>query len=110
MQQAPDTTPDQPPSAVRHLGLIKAMAIIMAVLIVAALVVIVVTIYSRLQAGVGSSAPQEISLSIPAGATVASASSDGSNMVLTLDIGDGQQIWIVSPAGKVKRKLLLNAD
>jgi hypothetical protein len=111
MQQAPDTTPDQPPSAVvRHLGLIKAMAIIMAVLIMAALVVIVVTIYSRLQAGVGSSAPQEVSLSIPAGAIVASASSDGSNMILTLDIGDGQQIWVVSPAGKVKRKLLLNAE
>ena len=42
----PPTSTDSAPSPVeRHLGLIKAMAIIMAMLIFAALVVIVVTIY-----------------------------------------------------------------
>ena len=49
----------------RHLGLIKALAIIMAVLIVAALAVIIVTIYNRLTVINATQNVQEYELIIP---------------------------------------------
>ena len=60
------TAPQSP--IVRHLGLIKAMSVIMAILIVAALVVIVVTIYSRLIAMEQNAEPRQSEISLPAGA------------------------------------------
>ncbi len=102
--------PHQPSAVVRYLGLIKALAIIMAVLIVAALVVILVTINSRLQASSSKSAASEVSLSLPAGAYVSDASSDRSGMVLVIDTTDGQQIWLVTNAGRVKQKITVKAD
>jgi hypothetical protein len=82
----------------------------MAVLIVAALVVIVVTIYSRLQAGSANRAASEISLVLPAGARVSAASSDKSGMVLVLDMQDGQQIWRLTGAGRITQKITLKSD
>jgi len=109
--QPPEAPPEQQPSGlVRHLGLIKALAIIMAILIVAALVVIVVTIYSRLQAGVGSSAATETAVTLPEGARVSAASGDKSGLVLVLDLPDGQQIWRLSSSGRVMQKILLEAQ
>ena len=58
----------------RHLGLIKVMAIIMAVLIVAALATIIVTIYGRLTVVDAAKTIQENELMIPFDSRVASAS------------------------------------
>ena len=65
--KADEATAPQSP-IVRHLGLIKAMSVIMAILIVAALVVIVVTIYSRLTVMENSAEPRQSSITLPAGA------------------------------------------
>ena len=99
-----------PSALVRHLGLIKALAIIMAVLIAAALVVIVVTIYSRMQAGPTNRSASEVNLALPAGAYVSAASADNSGMVLVLDMPDGQQIWRITNANRVTQKITLKAD
>jgi hypothetical protein len=64
--QSSETNTEAPSAVVRNLGLIKAMAIIMAILIVAALAVIIVTIYSRLTAANSAKAIQQSELVIPA--------------------------------------------
>ena len=101
----PEVQPEAPSGVVRHLGLIKALAVIMAVLIVAALVVIVVTIYSRLAARDAARAATEIEITVPQGADVTAASSDKSGMTLVLDTPTGQQIWRLSPSGKLLQKV-----
>ena len=100
----------QPSVVFRYLGLIKVLAIIMAVLIAAALVLIVVTIYSRLQASSANRAASDVNLVLPAGAYVSAASSDKSGMVLVLDMPDGQQIWRITDTGRVTQKITLRAD
>ena len=89
----------------RHLGLIKAMAIIMAVLIFAALAVIVVTIYSRIT-GVDATKNVEVhELMIPFGSQITSASlTEKGQVLLLLEDANGQQLWQVDPVGKVRRK------
>ena len=100
----------QPSAVFRYLGLIKALAIVMAVLIVAALVVILVTIYSRLQAGSAYRAESEVNLALPPDAYVSAASYDKSGIVLVLDIPNGQQIWLMTNAGKITQKITLGAN
>ena len=100
----------QPSAVFRYLGLIKALAIVMAVLIVAALVVILVTIYSRLQAGSAYRAESEVNLTLPPGAHISAASYDKSGIVLVLDMPHGQQIWLITNAGKITQKITLKAN
>ena len=89
----------------RHLGLIKAMAIIMAVLIVAALAVIAITIYSRLASVDATQNVQAHELTIPFDSQITSASlTEKGQVLLLLDDATGQQLWLVDPAGKVRRK------
>ena len=89
----------------RHLGLIKVMAIIMAVLIFAAIGVIVVTIYGRLNVVDAPKTIQELELAIPANSRVTSASlTEKGQTLLILEDAKGQQLWQVNPAGKVRRK------
>ena len=89
----------------RHLGLIKAMAIIMAVLIVAALATIIVTIYGRLTVVDTAKTIQEYELIIPLDSRVASASlAENGQILLIVENATGQQIWQVDAAGKVRRK------
>ena len=89
----------------RHLGLIKIMAIIMAVLIFAALVVIAVTIYSRLTGVEVTKNVQAQELVIPFDSQVTGASlTDKGEVLLLLQDATGQQLWQVDPAGKVQRK------
>ena len=89
----------------RHLGLIKAMAIIMAVLIFAALAVIILTIYSRLTVMDVTKNVQEHELSIPFESRVTGASlTEKVHALLLLEDATGQQLWQVDPAGKVRRK------
>jgi len=89
----------------RHLGLIKAMAIIMAVLIVAALATIIVTIYGRLTVVDTAKTIQEYELIIPLDSRVTSASlAENGQILLIVENATGQQIWQVDAAGKVRRK------
>ena len=89
----------------RHLGLIKAMAIIMAVLIVVALAVIVVTIYGRLTVGDVTKNVRAHELIIPFDSQVTSASlTEKGRLLLLLEDATGQQLWEIDPAGKVRRK------
>ena len=89
----------------RHLGLIKALVIIMAVLIVAALATIIVTIYGRLTVGDTAKTIQEYELIIPVDSRVASASlAENGQILLIVENATGQQIWQVDAAGKVRRK------
>ena len=89
----------------RHLGLIKVMAIIMAVLIVAALATIIVTIYGRLTVVEEAKTIQENELIIPVDSRVASASlAENGQILLIVQSATGQQIWQVDAAGKVRRK------
>ena len=90
----------------RHLGLIKVMAIIMAVLIFAALAVIAVTIYGRLTGLEVTKNVQAHELVIPLDSQVTSASlTDKGQILLLLEDATGQQLWQVDPAGKVRRKI-----
>ena len=89
----------------RHLGLIKAMVIIMAVLIVAALATIIVTIYGRLTVVDTAKTIQEYELIIPVDSRVTSASlAENGQILLIVENATGQQIWQVDAAGKVRRK------
>ena len=89
----------------RHLGLIKAMAIIMAVLIVAAVAVIVITIYGRLTVIDAAKTIQEHELMIPVDSRVTSASlAEKGKILLILDDTTGQQLWQGDPDGKVRCK------
>ena len=92
-------------SVERHLSLIKAMAIIMAVLIFAALAVIAVTIYSRLSGVDATKNVQAHELMIPFDSKITSASlTEKGQVLLLLEDATGQQLWQVDPAGKVRRK------
>ena len=89
----------------RHLGLIKALVIIMAVLIVAALATIIFTIYGRLTVVDTAKTIQEYELIIPVDSRVASASlAENGQILLIVENATGQQIWQVDAAGKVRRK------
>ena len=89
----------------RHLGLIKAMAIIMAVLIFAALAVIVVTIYSRITGLDAAKNVQAHELMIPFDSQITSASlTEKGQVLLLLEDAIGQQLWQIDPVGKVRRK------
>ena len=94
-----NTTPPEEPSAiVRNLGMIKAAAIIMGVLIIIMTVIVVGTIASRLAKM--SAAPEAVTIAVPNGTDIRSASRDGSGMLLVVDTPRGQQIWQISASGK----------
>ena len=90
----------------RHLGLIKALAIIMAVLIFAALATIVVIIYGRLTVVDVTKNVQAHEVTIPFDSQVTSASlTEKGQLLLLLEGATGQQLWEVDPAGNVRRKM-----
>jgi hypothetical protein len=101
--------PDAEPSAiVRHLGMIKAAAIIMGVLIIVLTAVVIGTIASRL-AKMGEP-PAEMSISLPQGVTLRSASADDDGFVLVVDTSQGTQIWRLSPDGERLRTIDVVAE
>ena len=103
--QSSETITEAPSAVVRNLGLIKAMAIIMAILIVAALAVIIVTIYSRLTAANSAKAIQQSELVIPADSRITGASlGDKGQMLVIIEDKTGQQLWQLDALGKVQRK------
>jgi hypothetical protein len=103
--QSSETNTKAPSAVVQNLGLIKAMAIIMAVLIVAALAVIIVTIYSRLTAANSAKAIQQSELVIPADSRVTSASfGPKGQMLVIIEDQAGQQLWRLDASGKIQRK------
>ena len=98
------TAPQSP--IVRHLGLIKVMSVVMAVLIVVALVVIGVTIYSRLTAMEQNTGPRQSEISLPAGAHVVSASiGEKGQMLLLIEEPNRQQIWQFDRPGRLERQI-----
>ena len=97
---------EAPSAVVRNLRLIKAMAIIMAVLILAALAVIVVTIYSRLTAANLAKEIERNELVIPADSLVTSASLGAKGkMLVIIEDKTGQQLWQLDASGKIQRKI-----
>ena len=103
--QSSDVKTEAPSAVVRNLGLIKAMAIIMAVLIVAALAVIIVTIYSRLTAANSAKAIQQNELVIPADSRITGASlGDKGQLLVIIEDKTGQQLWQLDASGKIQRK------
>ena len=103
--QSSDVKTEAPSPVVRNLGLIKAMAIIMAVLIVAALAVIIVTIYSRLTAANSAKAIQQNELVIPTDSRITGASlGDKGQLLVIIEDKTGQQLWQLDASGKIQRK------
>ena len=103
--QSPGINTESPSAVVRNLWLIKAMAIIMAVLILAALAVIIVTIYSRLTAANSANAIQQNELVIPADSLITSASLGAKGkMLVVIENKTGQQLWQLDALGRVQRK------
>ena len=104
--QSSETITEAPSAVVRNLGLIKAMAIIMAILIVAALAVIIVTIYSRLTAANSAKTIQQNELVIPADSRITGASLGAKGqMLVIIEDKTGQQLWQLDAAGKIQRKI-----
>ena len=103
--QSSETNTEAPSAVVRNLGLIKAMAIIMAILIVAALAVIIVTIYSRLTAANSAKTIQQNELVIPADSRITGASLGAKGqMLVIIEDKTGQQLWQIDASGKIQRK------
>ena len=88
----------EPPFTMRHLGAIKAAAVIMAVIIILLTAVLVATIISRLSAR--AAPPDAVELKLPAGAELRAASAADNGYVLVVDTPDGQEIWRVSLSGE----------
>ena len=106
-----DVNAEVPSAVIGHLGLIKTMSVIMAVLIVAALVTIIVTIYSRLTASNAVKEASEIKLVLPADTRIISASdADKGDMLIVLDSGKGQMVWRVDGTGQVTQKITVTAE
>ena len=102
---------EAPSAVIGHLGLIKAMSVIMAVLIVAALVTIIVTIYSRLTASNAVKEAREIELVVPADTRIISASdAEKGDMLVVLENDSGQMVWRIDGTGQVTQKMTLIAE
>ena len=103
--QSSEINTEAPSAVVQNLWLIKAMAIIMAVLIVAALAVIIVTIYSRLAAANSAKETQQDELVIPADSLITGASLGAKGkMLVIIEDKTGQQLWQLDASGKIQRK------
>jgi len=95
---ATDAAPDAPSAIVRHIGMIKAAAIIMGVLIIILTAVVIGTIASRLSRM--SAPPDTVTLAIPEGARVVSAAADDDGMTVVIEAASGSEIWRLSKSGK----------
>ena len=105
-----DVNAEVPSAVIGHLGLIKTMSVIMAVLIVAALVTIIVTIYSRMTAANAVKEASEIELVLPADTRIISASdADKGDMLIVLENDWGQMVWRINGTGRVTQKMMVTA-
>ena len=105
-----DVNAEVPSAVIGHLGLIKTMSVIMAVLIVAALVTIIVTIYSRMTAANAVKEASEIELVLPADTRIISASdADKGDMLIVLENDRGQRVWRINGTGRVTQKMMVTA-
>ena len=100
-----DATGDAPSAIVRNIGMIKAAAIIMGMLIIILTVVVVGTIATRLARM--SAPPEAMTIAVPEGVTIRAASRDGADMLLVVDTPQGQQMWQVSASGKRKQTITI---
>ena len=93
-----DTATEEPSAIVRNLGMIKAASVIMGILIIILGAVVVATVISRLSEKAAPAA--SLTVSLPDGVRVISASADGDGMTLLVEGEAGQEIWRLSPAGE----------
>ncbi len=93
----------EPSAVVRNLGMIKAAAIIMGVLIILLTAVLIGTVASRLAKV--SAPPETLSLTIPDGMSIRSASADEGGFVVIVDGPGGSEIWRLSPEGARKQTI-----
>ena len=98
----------EPSAIVRNLGMIKAAAIIMGVLIIVLTAVVIGTIASRLAKM--SAPPETVDLVVPDGATIRSATADEGGFVLIVHGPDGSEIWRLSPDGTRKQTIRIISD
>ena len=87
----------EPSAIMRNLGMIKAAAIIMGVLIIVLTAVVIGTIASRLAKM--SAPPETVELMVPDGVSIHSASADEGGFVLIVEGPEGSEIWRLSPSG-----------
>ena len=110
--QTPDTTTDnadgEPSAVVRNLGMIKAASVIMGVLIIILSAVVIATVISRLS----QTAPPEpeLSITVPAGVEVLSASVDEGGLTLLVEGAAGREIWRISPSGERYQTIRLGTE
>ena len=98
----------EPSAIVRNLGMIKAAAIIMGVLIIVLTAVVIGTIASRLAKM--SAPPETISLALPEGASIRAASADEGGFVLIVDLPGGSEIWRLAPDGAREQTIRISAE
>ena len=109
LQQGPVDEADIPPSAIaRNLGLIKLAAVIMGIMIIVLLAVIIGTIATRLSKM--AEPPAEISITLPDGVELRSASGNDDGMTLVVDTPQGTQIWRMSPTGERQQTITVQQD
>lgn len=100
---------ESPPSAIaRNLGLIKLAAVIMGIMIIVLLAVIIGTIATRLSKM--AEPPAEMSIELPAGIELRSASITDDGMTLVVDGPEGTQIWHLSPTGERERTITVTGQ
>jgi len=99
---------EEPSAIVRNLGMIKAASVIMGVLIIILGAVVVATVISRLSEKPAS--PPAVTITIPDGVRVLSASADDDGLTLLVEGEAGQQIWRMSPSGERYQTITLVAE
>lgn len=98
----------EPSAIVRNLGMIKAAAIIMGVLIIVLTSIVIGTIASRLAKM--SAPPETVSLVVPEGTSIRAASADEGGFVLIVDGPGGSEIWRLSPSGAREQTIRIISD
>jgi len=103
-----DAPVEAPSAIVRNLGMIKAASVVMGVLIIILSAVVVATVISRLSQ---KAAPEAaISVTIPDGVRVLSATVDEDGMTLLVEGPSGSEIWRLSPDGERYQTITLVAE
>ena len=106
--QTPDAATEGPSAIVRNLGMIKAASVIMGILIIILGAVVVATVISRLSDKAAPAAA--ITITIPDGVRVLSASADGDGMTLLVEGEAGSEIWRLSPTGERYQTITLEQE
>jgi hypothetical protein len=104
----PAVPAEEPSAIVRNLGMIKAASVIMGILIIILGAVVIATVVSRLSQ---KAAPEAtLSVTIPDGMRVLSASADDDGLTLLIEGPSGSEIWRLTPSGERYQTITLVAE